>query len=375
MKETNTLVIGASIAGLAVSACLCKQKIDYLILEKEAAVATPWRNHYKRLHLHTNKRVSHLPFLKMAKDYPRYPSRQQVVDYLDAYRSAFNINPVFSTQALSLERCGDHWTVDTNGQSFKSRNLVMATGVFHKPNSIQIPGMDSFPGKIFHSSEYKTGADFTSKKVLVVGFGNSACEIAIDLYEQGAMPAMSVRSAVNIIPRDVLGIPVLELSLVLKGLPPWLADKLSAPLVNALVGNITKLGLRKMPYGPIEQICRYADAPVLDIGTIKHIRKGHIKIYDGIDFIEGSMVHFKKGNKDSFDTIVAAIGFSRDNLESLVGDKARIGDLKYPLSKQKYFGKDGLYFCGYWISPTGQIREIGLDAQRIVDHIAKNRRL
>ena len=133
----------------------------------------------------------------------------------------------------------------------------MATGAYGHPRPIQFTGMDSFPGKILHSSQYKTGAVFTGQNVLVAGFGNSACEIAMDLYEQGALPSMSVRSPVNVIPRDVLGIPVLALSLLMSPLPPRMADSISAPLMRLLPGELTALGLQKKAYGPLEEINRY----------------------------------------------------------------------------------------------------------------------
>ena len=91
---------------------------------------------------------------------------------------------------------------------------------------------------------------------------------------------MSVRSPVNVIPRDVLGIPILELSLAMSRLPPKFADTINAPLLRLLVGDIAKLGLKKLPYGPFEQIQKNASIPLLDIGTIKHIREGHITIHD-----------------------------------------------------------------------------------------------
>ena len=105
--------------------------------------------------------------------------------------------------------------------------------------------METFTGKIMHSYGFKTGSDFKGQKVLIVGFGNSACEIAIDLYEQGASPSMAVRSAVNVIPRDILGIPILKLSLVMSQLPPRVADAINAPLMRLIFGDITKLGLKK----------------------------------------------------------------------------------------------------------------------------------
>ncbi len=256
MKQTEALIVGASISGLASASSLQKQHIEYIVIEKQSQIAAPWRNHYDRLHLHTNKRVSNLPFKKFDNTIPRYPSRQQVVDYLEDYQKEFNINPVFNTEAKSIKKENDYWITETTNKTFKSKYLIIATGPFGKPKPVNFKGMETFTGSIMHSYGYKTGKDFKGQKVLVVGFGNSACEIAIDLYEQGAIPSMSVRSPVNVIPRDILGIPILEVSLLMSRLPARVADIISAPLMQLLFGDITKLGLKKMPYGPFEEIER-----------------------------------------------------------------------------------------------------------------------
>jgi indole-3-pyruvate monooxygenase len=370
MKQTNTLIIGASISGLASAACLRKRGIDYDIIEKETQIATPWRNHYERLHLHTYKGLSNLPFMKFDKAIPRYPSRLEVVEYLEDYQQAFNIHPIFNSRAESVVRESDHWITETNKGTFRSKFLVLATGAYGKPKDIGLKGIETFPGNIIHSCRYKTGRDFTGQKVLVIGFGNSACEIAIDLYEQGATPSMSVRSPVNIVPRDIWGIPILRLGLLLSRLPPRLADIITTPLLYILFGNITRLGLKKMPYGVFEQIQKDRNIPLLDIGTVKHIRKGHISIYDSIDYVEGNTVHFADGKKEDVDAIIAAIGYYPHFAEFLQVDNERVQDLKMRADRQKYFGKDGLYSCGFWIGPTGVIREISLDAQRIAKDIA-----
>jgi len=370
LQQTNTLIIGAGISGLASAASLKKKQIEYIIIEKQDRIAIPWRNHYERLHLHTPKKYSGLPFKKFAGAIPRYPSRQQVIDYLEDYEKEFGICPVFNTEALSVKREGDHWVTETTGDAFTSKYVVIASGVFGKARTVRFKGMETFPGRILHSSEYKTGRDFSGQKVLVIGFGNSSCEIAIDLYERGAKICMSVRSPVNVIPRDVLGLPVVELSQWMSRLPPRMADRVSAPLLRWLTGDITKLGLQRMPYGPLEQIRRDGKAPVLDIGTIQHIRDGHIGICGEIDIIDGRTIHFKDGKKDEFDAIVAGIGYHRDYPGFMDLEKERFEDLELPAREQKYFGKDGLYFCGYWISPRGQIFEITRDAQKIAKDIA-----
>jgi len=371
MKQTHTLIIGASISGLASAACLRKKNIEYIIIEKQGQVASPWHNHYHRLHLHTSKRFSQLPYKKMANTYPRYPSRLQVIEYLEDYKREFNIDPLFHTEARSIRREDGHWITATDKDTFRSKYLIMATGAYGRPKPIQFTGMETFPGRILHSFDYRTGKDYKGQRVLVVGFGNSACEIALDLYEQGAIPSMSVRSPVNVISRDILGIPILEISLLLSHFSPRVADALSAPVIKWTVGDLAALGLKKLPYGPLQQIQRDGQAPVMDIGTVKHIRKGHIRIYESIHRIEGRTIYFNDGKKEDFDAIVAGIGYYRDYAEYLEVGQERFQDLKARVDKQRFFGKDGLYFCGYWVSPTGQIREIGLDAQKIARDIEK----
>lgn len=252
----------------------------------------------------------------------------------------------------------------------------MATGAYDNPLPLHLSGTESFPSRILHSSNYKTGKDFRGERVLVVGFGNSACEIALDLYEQGAKPCMSVRSPVNIIPRDIAGIPILEIAQLISRLPLRIADAITAPLMRLLFGDIRRLGLQKLPYGPFEQIRKDGNIPVLDIGTLTHIRKKHIQVCGAINNIEGSTVRFVSGKTQSFDAIIACTGFDRSHTEEILAvDKSRFDDLKLCVDQQKLFGEDGLYFCGFWIGPRGHIRQIGLDAQKIAKDIAHKERL
>jgi len=370
MKQATTLIVGASISGLASAASLETLGIDYLIIEKHPQIAVPWRNHYDRLHLHTNKRLSNLPYKKFDKSVPRYPAKQQVVDYLEDYCNCFGIEPAFNTEAKRIRKEGEQWITETDRETYCSKYVIMATGAFGKPRPITIKGIETFPGRVMHSAAYKTGKSFSEEDVLVIGFGNSACEIAIDLYEQGAKPFMSVRSPVNIVSRDIAGIPILEISHLLSHLPPGIADALTVPIRQLLFGDIDKLGLTKMKYGPFQQIKKDRTAPVLDIGTIKHIRAGHIKICSEIDFVKGNEVRFKDGKTVTVSTIIGAIGYETNYAEIVDVDKRRFDDLKLSVDHQKYFGKDGLYFCGYWIAPTGQIHEIASDARKIAKDIA-----
>ena len=102
--QTHTLIIGASISGLACAASFQKRGINYLVIEKEGQIASPWRNHYERLHLHTSKHFSTLPFRKYGRTIPRYPSRLQVLDYLENYKAAFDISPIYNSEAVSVKK-------------------------------------------------------------------------------------------------------------------------------------------------------------------------------------------------------------------------------------------------------------------------------
>ena len=117
------------------------------------------------------------------------------------------------------------------------------------------PEMDQCGGDLLHSSEYRNG-DWKGRPVLVVGFGNSACEQALDLVGRGAEVHLgAVRSPVNVIPRDIFGVvPVLPLGIVMRRLPTRVADALAWPMVRSTVGDVTKVSLRKLPYGPNTQI-------------------------------------------------------------------------------------------------------------------------
>jgi lysine/ornithine N-monooxygenase len=373
MDSAHTIIIGGGAAGLASAACLQKEDISFIVLEKQPVLAANWRNHYDRLHLHTSKNCSALPFKNFDNSVSKYPSRQQVVDYLERYATEFNIHPRFNTEVWSVKKENQYWITSTNKGTCQSRSVIVSTGLNHTPLMPAFDGMNSFKGEILHSSAYKNGKGFAGKNVLVVGFGNSGCEEAICLHEHGACPSLSVRSAVNVVPRDIFGFPVLEIAKLTSVLPARVADKINAPLLKMLVGDITKLGLRKSIYGPREQIEKQKRIPLLDIGTIKLIREGHIKVYGDIMRIEGNTIYFEDNRQQNFGAIILATGY-RHNLESFLDiDSEHRNDLGKATGKQTAFGKDGLYFCGFYVSPMGMLREIGIEARKIAKDIAGKR--
>jgi indole-3-pyruvate monooxygenase len=244
-------VIGA---GLAVGACLEYANTPCTILEQNDRVASVWHHHYDRLHLHTDKRNSEMLFLPFLKDYPRYTSRSQLIKYLEYYAQKFQLDIRFHQEVISARYENDRWDVQTQDNLYRATNLVIAAGCNHEPFLPTWPGQDLFNGTMMHSSQHKNGEPFKGKNVLVVGFGNSGGEIAIDLWEYGAQVSLVVRSSVNVIPRELFGIPILSIGIVQSKLPASIADAINAPSLRVAVGDITRYGLRKLPYGPLTQI-------------------------------------------------------------------------------------------------------------------------
>jgi indole-3-pyruvate monooxygenase len=369
--ENSTIIIGAGPAGLAVGARLKQENLPFIILEQRDKVASAWHRHYDRLHLHTDKKNSELPFLPFPKEYPRYISRSQLIEYLESYAQKFELEIRFHQEVNSARHEKNEWKVQTQDKIYRATNLVIAAGYTHSPFLPTWPGKESFNGTIIHTSQYKNGELFKGKRVLVVGFGNSGGEIAIDLWEHGAQVSMAVRSAVNIIPRDLLGIPILSIGILQSKLPSSLVDAINAPILRFAIGDFTKYGLRKLPYGPITQIRHDGHIPLIDIGTLKLIKNGQVAVYEGIEEFTKEGVIFNDGKRASFDAVILGTGY-RPSVKTFLTD-APAGILDedgIPLSSGYETKLPGLYFCGYYAAPTGMLREIGLEAKRISKSIA-----
>ena len=133
MQHTDTLIVGAGPAGLAVAGRLSKMGIPFLLLEKAGRVAAAWHAHYDRLCLHTVKEHSDLPHGEMPAHYPVYVPRLEMIAYWDDYVRQMNITPLFGQEVSSVSREGEGWITKTNGAVFQSKRVVVATGYNRMP--------------------------------------------------------------------------------------------------------------------------------------------------------------------------------------------------------------------------------------------------
>lgn len=369
--HTPVLIVGAGPAGLAVGGCLRRRRVPFLLLERHAQVATAWRNHYDRLHLHTTKHFSALPHLAYPAAVPTFPSRQQVVDYLDAYSQHFDLRPRCNQEVRSLQRKDAHWEIETTHDHYTAECVVMATGLNAAPMLPTWPDQQRFRGPILHSSQYHNGEPFRHQQVLVIGFGNSGAEIALDLYEHGATVGIAVRSPINVIFRDCFGIPVQLLAIALSPLPPRALDAITKPVMRAAFGDLAPYGLHQAWDGAATQLRHQAKVPVIDKGTIDLIKQKKITVFPGVARMTPDGVIFSDGTVGTFDAVVLATGY-RVQLAALLPGCEGVLDAKgVPLLSGKATPIPGLYFCGFHNSIGGLLRQIGLEARQIAREIAR----
>lgn len=368
----DAIIVGAGPAGLAAAACLQRAGQSFVLLERQSQVGASWRTHYDRLHLHTDKAHSSLPHYKLPATYPRYPSRQQVVDYLDDYANRFKLQPRFNEEVKLAQRVGPVWSVTTTQAGYQARSLVVAAGYNSEPRIPTWPGRESYTGQILHSKQYRNGAAFKDQDVLVVGLGNSGGEMLIDLWEHGARPSIAVRSPVNVIPREVFGVPFLTMGILQRGLPSRLVDALNAPVTRALIGDLRPYGLQRPAEGPITQIREQGRVPFIDVGTIQLIKDRHVTVFPNIERFTPGGVVFTDGRQQDFSAIVLATGFKPVVQNWLHAAPGAFNADGAPLTSGRPVADQNLYFCGYYISPTGMLREIAMEAQAIARHISQH---
>jgi cation diffusion facilitator CzcD-associated flavoprotein CzcO len=367
LRNFDAVIVGAGPAGLACAATMRAAEFNVAVFEKADNVGSAWRRHYDRLHLHTDRKHSGLPGMAMPQTYPRYPSRMQMVAYLESYAARFDIRPAFNTTISCIRRDGAGWRAETAGGSITAPVVIIATGIADAPYRPSWPGLDAYQGAVVHSSEYCNPAPYPGKRVLVVGFGNSGGEIALDLAEAGVDVALAVRGPVQILPRDLLGLPILTWAILYQHLPARLVDLINAPILRLAIGSFEKLGLRRAAKGPRQMVEEDGRVPLIDVGTLARIRDGSIGIRGAINRFVSDGVAFADATVEKFDAVILATGF-RPDLRRLIPDVEGVLDRQgMPLQTGRATNAPGLYFCGQTTSPTGQLREIGLEAQRIAD--------
>ncbi|VVB14056.1 unnamed protein product [Arabis nemorensis] len=346
------IVVGAGPSGLSVAACLSNRGVPSVILERTDCLASLWQKRtYDRLKLHLPKHFCELPLMKFPKNFPKYPSKQQFISYVESYAARFNIKPVFNqtVEKAEFDVLSGQWKVKTQDGVYTSTWLVVATGENAEPVLPDISGLKKFIGPVVHTSAYKSGSEFANRKVLVVGCGNSGVEVCLDLCRNNALPHMVVRNSVHVLPRDFFGLSTFGIAMtLLKWFPLKLVDKFLVLLANYSLGNTDRLGLRRPKTGPIELKNVTGKTPVLDVGAISLIQSGQIKVTQAVKEITRNGAKFVDGKEMEFDSIILATGY-KSNVPGWLKDSSfftKDGMPKTPFPNG-WKGKNGLYTVGF----------------------------
>ncbi|KAI3794217.1 hypothetical protein L1987_36846 [Smallanthus sonchifolius] len=369
------LIVGAGPSGLAVAACLSQRGVPFLILEKENCIASLWRlRSYDSLRLHLPKKHCQLPHMPFPKEYPVYPTKQQFISYLDSYAKHFSIHPMFGYKVKSADynTVMGVWRVVANGSEYLCRWLVIATGENANPAVPGIDGLTSFGGKMMHSSDYKDGAEFRGRKVLVVGCGNSGMEISLNLCRNGARVSLVVRHKMHILPRDILGRSSFGIAVgLLKLFPLRLVDWFLILSSRLLLGDTRKVGIIRPQDGPLKHKNTTGKTPILDVGSLSKIESGQIKVVGEVQRFTSNGVEFMDGKVEEFDSVILATGYT-SNVASWLKEEGlpRQGQSNNTISSwlSNMKGKNGIYSIG--ITGKGLVGA-SIDAEGAIEDIAR----
>ncbi|BAU85234.1 monooxygenase [Streptomyces laurentii] len=378
-------VIGGGPGGLAVAAALTRRGVRTVVLERADAVGASWRRHYDRLRLHTTRRLSALPGLKMPRSFGRWVARADVVRYLERYAEVHDLEIVTGVEVDRVERTPQDaeepptWTLyATGGRRLVASAVVVATGFNHTPRIPEWPGAEAYARtagrELLHAAAYRTPKPYAARDVLVVGVGNTGAEIAADLAEGGAARVrLAVRTAPYIVRRSTLGWPSQRSGILARRLPVALVDAGARLAGRFLAADLSRYGMAR-PTGGLYARARAGAIPVQDVGLVAAVRAGRVEPVGAVTGFEDGEVLLADGSRIAPDAVIAATGYRRA-LEALVGHLGVLDERGRPAVRGARCAGEapGIYFQGFTNPLSGMLRELGLDAERIARRIARTR--
>jgi len=366
------VVVGAGPAGLAAAAQLRGAGVNPLVIERSDTIGSAWRTRYDSFRLHTIRWLSGLPGMPMPSTLGSWVTRDDFVGYLGRYADRFAIAPRFATALQGLARADDGWVLTTSQGQLEAGRVVLATGACAEPHIPAWTGRDSYGRELIHTSEYRRPGPYAGRCVLVVGSGNSATEVAVDLASSGVPVDLAVRTPPSILRRDFGGIPTQPLGLATRHAPARVADPLAASLRRLSIPDLSAQGL-PAPKKPFSLYQRTGTIPVLDHGFVSAVRSGAIRIRPGVFRLDGDEVVHDDDSRSSPDVVIAGTGY-RPGLDTVLGPLNLIDDHGLPTvgSRGGATRAPGLHAVGISITISGQLREIAKDAQQLVRSIPRS---
>ena len=359
-NDPVVLVAGGGQAGLSIAARLTQLGIDTLIVDRESRIGDNWRNRYHALTLHNQVQVNHLPYMPFPPSWPTYIPKDKLAGWFEAYVESLELNYWTGTELVegAYDEAAQSWNVtlrrDGEARTMRPRHIVLATGVSGIPNIPDIPSLKDFKGQALHSSQYRDGEDWSGKRAIVIGTGNSGHDIAQDLYSSGAAVTLVQRSPtliVNIEPSAQLaytlydeGPPLDDCDLLAASMPTTLVrkshqalteqgKKLDKPLLDRLEQRGFKLDWGEDGTGWQFKYLTRGGGYYFNVGCSDLVAEGKVALAQlaEIDRFVADAARLRDGSLIGADLVVLATGYKGQEhlVRKLFGEEiaARVGPI------------------------------------------------
>jgi hypothetical protein len=305
MDESSLIaVVGAGPSGLAVAKALKDKGIAYKQLEADDDLGGNWYHGvYKTAHIISSKKTTEFSDFPMPEAYPDFQNSHQMLEYLRSFATTFGLRPnmEFNRKVTAVrQRADELWDVQLNSNEWRVfKGVVICNGHHWHKRFPDYPG--KFDGTIIHSKDYKSPEQLRGKKVLVIGGGNSACDIASEAARVADSCSLSLRSGYWFLPKTVFGTPLTEIFSV--SWPVWAQRIVLKTILKITVGDYRKYGL------PLPNHKIFERHPTVNSELLHYLKHGRIKPFPDVKSYQGEEIEFVDGQKSKFDLIVCATGY------------------------------------------------------------------
>jgi cation diffusion facilitator CzcD-associated flavoprotein CzcO len=304
MYAHKHLIIGAGPCGLAAAKAFKEANIAYDQVEASDNVGGNWYHGvYKTAHIISSKKITQYPDYPMPDDYPDFPSAQNMFDYYTDYANHFDIRRFieFNTLVTYVRPVENNlWEVTLNNNQKRTyKGVLVCNGHHWDRRWPQLPG--TFTGELIHSKDYKHPDQLKDKRVLVIGGGNSACDVVSEAARVSTRAVLSLRSGVWFLPKTLLGVPLADIAK--PWAPVWLQRLILRGALKIITGSYTQYGL------PTPDHRIFDKHPTVSTEVLQYIKHGRIKPRPAIQAIHDKTITFTDGTQEIVDLIVCATGF------------------------------------------------------------------
>ncbi len=365
--HADVCVIGAGSSGITTAQVLQSRGVRFDCFEVGSGIGGNWRfgndndmsSAYESLHINTSRQLMEYAAHPMPESYPDYPSHRQIAAYFDEFVDHFGLRELitFRTEVTRVEPLEEGYAVTVRArdggepETRTYRQVIVANGHHWDPRwpEPSFPGAETFPGEQLHAHHYRNPEPLTGKRVLVLGIGNSACDIAVESSRVAASTDLAMRRGAHILPKYMFGMPTDRLSDTPLARGPVKLQQLSMALLLRLSqGKVTDYGLPKPDHAVLHA------HPTVSQDLLNRLGHGDITVRPNIKRFEGSQVFFTDGATQEYDVVVYCTGY-RVSFPFLGDDVVRAEDNHVDLYRRVVHpDHPGLYFLGL-IQPLGAI--------------------